>query len=243
MMNGSINVVAGRATPSYIIDGEALTVIDVCFPSDAKNIIDYVRNRMHRPIDDIKLVVLTHSHIDHVNGADYLIKKTGSKLAAHAGAERYLRGKKAIKLAGIGQLFRFISFMIKNGLPRPSLRDTFTMPWAGIPGIRKGIGSRVDYRLKDGDTLPGCPGWLVYHTPGHTDDSICLYNSEMKALISGDFLVNLKDRLCLAPLLRLDEAATRKSFQKLKRLEVSRVYPGWGRPVRGEALLDKVIGG
>jgi len=114
------------------------------------------------------------------------------------------------------------------------------MPWAGIPGIKKGIRSRVTHRLVDGQSLPGHPEWEVIHTPGHTDDSICLYSSKHTSLISGDTIINLRGRLTLNPLLKLDSRALLESLKKLEQLEVDKIYPGWGDPVFGKDILGRV---
>jgi len=235
-----INIISGRASPSYIIDGKSIAIVDVSFPSDAKAILTFVRHTLGRDVNDIKLIVLTHSHLDHINGVDYLSRKTNAKVAAHSNAEKYLTGKQAIMLPHRHKLIEFMGFMVKHGLPRPSIPDVILMPWAGIPGIRKGIRSKVSYWLIDDEILPDHPEWKVIHTPGHTDDSICLYNSQHKTLISGDTLINLKGQLVLNPLLRWDSEAIIESLNKLKQLQVNIVYPGWGTPVIGKDIINRI---
>jgi len=223
-----------------VIDGESIAVIDVCFPSDAKNILTFVRHTLGRDVNDIRLIVLTHSHFDHINGVDYLSNKTHAKLAVHSNAERYLTGNQATVFVGWKKFMQYMVFMVEHGVPRPSISEAFSMTWAGIPGIRKGIRTKVDYWLIDGEDLPDHPEWKVIHTPGHTDDSICLYSSQYNALISGDTIINLRGRLVLNPLLRLDNEAIIESLNKLKQLQVDVIYPGWGPPVFGKDILDRV---
>jgi glyoxylase-like metal-dependent hydrolase (beta-lactamase superfamily II) len=152
-------------------------------------------------------------------------------------AQKYLAGKQSIPVAKWHELRGFLGFLQKNSFPRPSISDIFSMPWAGIPGLRKGIRSKVTHWLVDGENLPDHPEWKVIHTPGHTDDGICLYSSQHKSLISGDTIINLQGRLTLNPLLKLDSEALIKSLKKLKQLEVDRIYPGWGVPVFGKGIL------
>lgn len=83
IQDSNINIISGRASPSYIIDGDSIAVVDVCFPSDAKTILTFVRNTLGRDVEDIKLIVLTHSHLDHVNGVDYLMNITHASLGLH----------------------------------------------------------------------------------------------------------------------------------------------------------------
>jgi len=238
--DGPVHVVKGRASPSYIIDGKWLAVVDVCFPSDAERVLDYVYEEMERDIKDIRLIVLTHSHLDHVNGTDRLKDSTGAELAVYINAKKYLTGKKAIRRASWGKCMEFAVFMLKNGLPRPSFKDTFSMPWAGIPGMKRGIHSELNHRLKDGESLPGHPDWKVIYTPGHTDDSICLYNASHRMLISGDTLINRDNKLVLNPLLRLDDRAIKESLEKLKQLDIDTVYPGWGESLHRKNIVKRV---
>ena len=235
-----VNIIYGRATPSYIINGESIIVVDVCFPSDAKTILTFVGRTLGRDVKDIRYIVLTHSHIDHINGVDYLANKTRASVVAHENAREYLTGKRAIPPARFHRIWEFMCFMQKHSFPRPSLTDTFIMPWSGIPMFKKGIRSRDNQWLADGDNLPDHPEWQVIYTPGHTDDSICLYNAEYKSLITGDTVVNIQGQLVLNPLLTLDNDALAESFNKLKQLEVDNIYPGWGSPVFGRDLIKHI---
>lgn len=223
-----------------MISNDSIIVVDVSFPSSAKNILTFVRRTLGRDIKDIKLVVLTHSHIDHVNGVDYIVDSTGAAIAAHVNAEKYLTGKRPIPIPPWDELKEFFSFLAEHNFPRPSISDAFSMPWAGIPFVAKGIRSKVTYWLGDGERLPNHPEWQVVYTPGHTDDSICLYSSLRKSLLSGDTIVNLRGHLTLNPLLTLNNEALLKSLDKLRQLHIDNVYPGWGMPVFGKNVLDRV---
>jgi hydroxyacylglutathione hydrolase len=235
-----INIVMGRASPSYVINGKSIVVVDVPFPSDAKAILKFVHDVLRRNIKEIKLVVLTHSHIDHTNGVDYLVEMTGAEVAAHVNSKDYLTGKRAIPVPSFAYILGFLCFLWSQGLPLPSLSDIFSMPWVGIPGIRKTLKSKVTYWLKDGQELPYGPEWQVVHSPGHTSDSICLYNSKEKILVSGDTIINNKGVLQLNRLLVLNEVALKESFEKLRQLPVDYLCPGWGLPVIGDDILKDI---
>ena len=238
---GSIHVMKGQAGPIYLIDNaDGIIVIDVGFPSDAKAIIRYVEDDLNRDVNNIKLIILTHAHFDHVNGVDYLTKRTNACVAAHVNSKKYLIGIKAIPVTSLSSNIGFLAFLVKNKFPRPSVSDIFIMPWSGIPGLRKGIKSEVKSWLEDGKAIPGFPGWEVIHTPGHTDDSMCLYNFKEKILFSGDTLINDKGVLKLNQLLLWNKAALKNSFKKLLQFPVDCLFPGWGLPVIGDNVLKDV---
>jgi glyoxylase-like metal-dependent hydrolase (beta-lactamase superfamily II) len=238
---GSIHVIKGQAGSIYLIDNaDAIIVIDIGFPSDAKAIIRYVTDDLGHDVNNIKLIIFTHSHFDHVNGVDYLIKRTNARIAAHVNGKKYLTGMRAIPVTSLLSYIGFLAFLVKNNLPRPSISDIFIMPWAGIPGLKKGIKSEVKSWLEDGKAIPGFPGWEVIHTPGHTDDSVCLYNFKEKILFSGDTIINDKGVLKLNRLLVWNKAALKNSFKKLLQLPVDCLFPGWGLPVIGDDVLKDV---
>ncbi len=237
----SIHYMKGQAGPLYVIDiADAIVVIDVAFPSDARTIIRYVEDDLGRDVKDIKLIILTHSHFDHVNGVDYLTERTNALVAAHESGRKYLTGKKALPVTSLSSYIGFLVFLMRNNFPRPSISDIFTMPRAGIPGFKKGIKSGVAVWLEEGKEIPGFPGWEVIHTPGHTDDGICLYNYKEKVLFSGDTIINDKGVLKLSRLLVWNKAALQNSFRKLRQLPVDNLFPGWGVPVTGDDVLKNV---
>jgi len=93
--------------------------------------------------------------------------------------------------------------------------------------------------LKNGDTLElgGCK-WEVLHTPGHTVDSICLYDAASKTAFTGDTVL---PHAMAEP----DQTAGGRldyyllSVRELFNREVENILPGHGVPVA--ALGKKVI--
>jgi glyoxylase-like metal-dependent hydrolase (beta-lactamase superfamily II) len=81
--------------------------------------------------------------------------------------------------------------------------------------------------LADGDRVGGLQ---VIHTPGHTPGGICLYDSESRDLISGDTVFS-DGGFGRTDLPGGDEAALRRSLERLGSLEVRGLYPGHGSPV------------
>jgi glyoxylase-like metal-dependent hydrolase (beta-lactamase superfamily II) len=84
----------------------------------------------------------------------------------------------------------------------------------------------VDVVLRDGDTLRmGDGDFEVIHTPGHSSDSICLYNRGEGVLFAGD-----------SPLLITSPTGTYEdgflsALERLCALDVQRIYFGHGAPL------------
>ncbi len=84
----------------------------------------------------------------------------------------------------------------------------------------------VDHILKHGDTLRmGDRDFEVLHTPGHSSDSVCLYNKDHGDLFVGDTPVMIRS---------VDGAYENVFFQamiKLCRRDIKTIYFGHGEPL------------
>jgi glyoxylase-like metal-dependent hydrolase (beta-lactamase superfamily II) len=87
----------------------------------------------------------------------------------------------------------------------------------------------VDKPVQDGERTFG--GLVAIATPGHTDDSLCFWNSSERALFTGDLVAG-------AGTVVLDQrpgalADYLRSLERLLELQPRRIYPGHG-PILGD---------
>ena len=137
------------------------------------------------------MVVNTHYHWDHSGG-----NAAFDDISIHElGAEKLQRGPDMAKLEPYAAYSRrmldrvgefrvtdeeFFGFLSDETTPRP-LPDGFDFARWQIPAS---IPTRL---LNDGDRLDlGGRTLQVFHTPGHTPDSICLFDEENGLLFGGD---------------------------------------------------------
>jgi glyoxylase-like metal-dependent hydrolase (beta-lactamase superfamily II) len=67
---------------SYILVRDGLTVIDTGIPSSGKKILAYIREDLHRDPREIRNIIITHFHMDHIGGVAALKKAApGAKVA------------------------------------------------------------------------------------------------------------------------------------------------------------------
>ena len=117
----------------------------------------------------------------------------------------------------------------------------------GIGQIKKMYGCRVyawcdgkdvDELLYDGQFLKAGDDQLqVLHTPGHSSDSICLYNLKQKLLFSGDTQLRVRSS---------DGVFTQEYVESLRRLahlDIEIVYSGHDQPVTGgvQEMLNNTL--
>jgi len=111
-------------------------------PADAAPLVAANIRRLGFALDDVKWIVTSHEHHDHVGGVAQLQALTGAKVAASAAAKRQL----------------------ETGVVDPA------DPQAGLAGPFRGI--RVDRVMRDGEVLALGPLQLTLHaTPGHAKGS------------------------------------------------------------------------
>jgi len=105
----------------------------------------------------------------------------------------------------------------------------------GLPAIQDRFSPEVFANappdpVRDGAALVvGDQEALLMHTPGHSDDSICVFLPETGVLFSGDTLYRISDHLGAYP------RAYLHTLERLAGLPVRTIYPGHGRPVKRDA--------
>jgi glyoxylase-like metal-dependent hydrolase (beta-lactamase superfamily II) len=202
----------GTNANSYLVeeaDG-TLTLVDAGMQSDGKKILEYITAKMMRKPSDVKTIVLTHCHVDHIRGAASLKAATGAKVAVHEADADFVSGKARYPSPGgvVGFLF---------GLMSPFFRVKPVEP---------------DIRLKENDMVGR---FVVLHTPGHTPGSISLYDKEGKVLFVGDTARFLKGTLEGPPAqFTIDAGQVKTSIERLSKLEFEVMLSGHGDPLKAK---------
>jgi glyoxylase-like metal-dependent hydrolase (beta-lactamase superfamily II) len=142
----------------YLTSGKRIFLIDSGVASSEKIILDYLEKTGRRP-EEISLIILTHSHPDHIGAARAIKSISGCTIAAHAAEKSWIED---VEL---------------QERERP------------VPGFKSLVGGsvHVDRILQDGDVLD-LDSLLIHvmHTPGHSSGSTCLWLPEEGALFSAD---------------------------------------------------------
>jgi len=96
---------------------------------------------------------------------------------------------------------------------------------------------KIETKLKEGDILNGLE---VIHTPGHTSDSICLYDKKRKVLFSGD-TVFPKFYLPRTDFPTSSFDTLKKSYEKLSKLKIDVICPGHEEIIYDKEYMKKLI--
>ncbi len=200
----------GVANAHLVETDRGVIIIDAGMPHMTRRILGKIRALGHSP-KDVRLILITHGHIDHAGSAVALKRLTGAPIAMHRGDVR-LTTTPSLKIPpGRGKRTNTIgAFLRKVGFIVPL--ETFS----------------PDVSLDDGQSLNefGFPA-RVWHTPGHTAGSVSIVTADRTAFV-GDSILNLLH--VSFPLFWEDPSAARESACRIQSLQPRVCYSGHGKP-------------
>jgi glyoxylase-like metal-dependent hydrolase (beta-lactamase superfamily II) len=229
---------------AYLIEDDPLTLVD-SGPNSGKALdeMEQALAKHGRKIEDIRLLVVTHQHIDHFGLASILARRSGAEVAALDRLAPYLRsfGEEAERDDTYAQ-----AVMRRHGIPP----DVVTALRA-VSGSFRGWGAKVNVTqpLRDGEQLTLRDRTLrVLHRPGHSPSDTLFHDEARRTLLAADHLLKhissnpLISRPLGAP---PDYEGPRPkalvsyidSLQATSKLDLNLVLPGHGPPITDHRAL------
>jgi len=226
-----------RANTYLVNDEEHCIVIDPGSVINSQLTLHYLQRFLNRNPGDIDLIVLTHLHPDHTAGVEALRKACKAPVAASIVAQRLVQvwndgdRQEIENKTGMSHL---IGHML-NQHPLPgTLHHQDLFP----PRYEQQV-QLVDIWLEDVTGLPNHLNWRVIASPGHTPESLCLYNPFSYELVCGDTVVTLEGGAALV-LGSANQRTLEMTLQTLRSLNVLYLYPGHGRPILSKHALANI---
>ena len=192
----------------YILENAGkLTLIDTGLPRSDKKIVKAVEAIGRHP-NDISTILITHFHVDHVGTLSKMKELTGAKVAVGDADAQIVAGK--------------------TMAPKPK-----NLMFRALSGVMQAKPVEPDIVLKEGDTVAGLQ---VISTPGHSNGSISLFDSERKVMFVGDAARFVDGKMQGPPeSFTLDMAKAKESIKKLANYDFEVMLAGHGQPLMPEA--------
>lgn len=184
----------------FVYRAENPVLIDTGYVSDF-DVTEKLITSLGIGLDDVKQIICTHCHCDHIGGNRIIQERSGCDIAMHRIGKYFIDAKDdwSTWWEYYGQQADFFDC---------------TQP------LEDGDVIRVGHHE-----------FQVIYTPGHSADGTVFYNSEEKVLLSSDTLwendlpvitIRIEGSRALFSL--------QESLEKIESLDVGRVYPGHGAP-------------
>ncbi|MBA8795043.1 glyoxylase-like metal-dependent hydrolase (beta-lactamase superfamily II) [Friedmanniella endophytica] len=220
-----VHALTHAATNCYLLaDEDGVTLVDACFASSWPLVERALELTGHTP-GDLRALVLTHGHFDHVGFAASLVARRWLPVWVHPGDRRLARHP-----------YRYRPECNRLAFPLRRPRSWPVLAAMVAAGALRTTGVTADHDLVDGAELPVPGRPRVLHLPGHTDGQCALLLPDRSVLVSGDALVTLDPytgrtgpRL-VAPAATAVVATARASVARLADVGADLLLPGHGDP-------------
>lgn len=164
--------------------------------------------------DEVKLIVLTHGHTDHIGAVAYAKEITGAELLCHEYTAEYVRQGKSVPAIAHDLRGRFFNLISPTTYPAAEpdivMQEEFDLQAYGIDG-------------------------KIVHTPGHSQGSVAIVldNGEM---LLGDLVRGTEPEIHLGSYYE-DKDVLIQSLEKLAAYDADKIYLSHGASIDNAALL------
>lgn len=204
-------------------------LVDAGLPnSEAK--FEAILKREGLQFSDIKLLVITHAHIDHAGNAARMRELTGAPILGHTNDLVYFRGKEKMTFCSTGWVGKVF---LKTGLPQSPYR-------AFEPDIL--LSDKEEFDLKSFGLQA-----RVISTPGHTAGSISVISNDGVAIVgdlvaSGILLGGIAfSSIPKRPPFEDDPYVVAQELERIIDLGAQDFYMGHGGPLKRKAVEKHVF--
>jgi glyoxylase-like metal-dependent hydrolase (beta-lactamase superfamily II) len=228
IVDGLYAIPVGPVNTFLLVAPDGCILIDSGLPGSVTKILDVIKEVGKQP-SDIRNIVLTHAHPDHIGSFAALKNATGAEAFMH-------RIDAPIATAGAG----FRPMKPAPGLLRGVMFRLFVNLGQSVEG------ARIEHVVEDGQKLPIAPGDLtVIHVPGHCAGQIALFWPQHGGvLFAADTCSNMMGLGWSLGYEDLSEG--KRSLKKLSELDFQVACFGHGKSIvhrAAERLREKWPGG
>jgi glyoxylase-like metal-dependent hydrolase (beta-lactamase superfamily II) len=224
----------------YLVEDEPLTLVDAG-PNSGTSFDELQRGiaGLGHQLEDIKLVILTHQHIDHLGLVSLVAAHSGAEVAAIDAAVPFVENF-SVEAQADDDFAR--ETMLRHGIP-----EDVVSALGSVSRAFRAWGARTEVTrvLRDGEEMSFRDRTLrVHHRPGHSPTDTVFHDPERRILIAADHLLG---HISSNPLItRPREGSSERpqalvtyldSLRATREMDVELVLPGHGDPITDHRTL------
>ncbi|MDF2652433.1 MAG: fold metallo-hydrolase [Paenibacillus sp.] len=222
----TVKIVRIPILPMNMVNSHLLVGPDGCILVDAglpgsENKIKMALAKEKLTFKDIKLIVVTHAHVDHAGSAALIRELSGAPILAHEGDAKHFNRETPMTFCPTGWFGRLF-------IKTPLMLEPY-------------IGFEPDILLTKHDVIDldryGIPG-MVKHTPGHTAGSVSIELVSNEALV-GDLVASgillggiVRTKHAIRPPFEDDPHTVARELIRLLDSGIEKFYMGHGGPLK-----------
>lgn len=209
----------------YLIRSKNIVMIDGGVPNKL-NAFKRKLNRLHIHPEEIRLIILTHSHFDHAGSAKEIRDYTGAKILLHEKDYEYLEKGEMCIPKGVnswGKISQPLLFPFLRRIKFPHFEPDIIMKGEEYPLDEFGIDGKV------------------IHTPGHTPGSVSVLLKTGEAFVGcmahAGFPFRINPGL---PIYAWDIDEIKRSWKSLIEKGAKIIFPGHGYQFSVEVIKSVI---